>query len=285
MLLGLVSNCWRIQLAEGVPLQALIADADARGFRAVELRQGSLGEMETGDPPLPDPQQLTDLPTRFPSVRFNVAVNVPFCDASLTSADPVFNAGRWTAQAVAGESPPHLRLVDLTTTDVSPGNIDAVAGCVADLTRAMAEIDGVLSIENSRQPWNQIRGVFDAARQHLGSDADRLRLCFDPCNLLTPDDDVSIPATIAALDPGELSMVHLKQRRDGPIRPAVCDGDVDWQAALAALGEIGYSGPFLFEVDSHPRLWDFLAGSIEYLKRLGLPIEAGRTVGRISATN
>ena len=108
MLLGLVSNCWRTQLAEGIPLDDLITEASQQGLRAVELRQTCLGGYEQGDKPLPDAGALAALPEQFPAMRFNVAVNVPFFDPQFSAANPVFTAGRWAAQAVSGESLPLL---------------------------------------------------------------------------------------------------------------------------------------------------------------------------------
>ena len=45
--LGIVSNCWKIQLDRGQTLDVLIEQAVRQGLRAVELRQGCLGEYES----------------------------------------------------------------------------------------------------------------------------------------------------------------------------------------------------------------------------------------------
>lgn len=272
MLLGLVSNCWRTQLAGGAPLDGLISEAHRRGYRAVELRQTCLGSYESGDDHLPLADALSDLPGRFPGIRFNVAVNVPFLNPQITPDNPVFAAGKWAAQAVAGEYPPHLRLVDLKTTGRPWAEKfeEEVATAIARLTSSVLEIDGVLSVENSRQPWNLFREVLHATRKQLGADAARLCLCFDPVNLLLPDDGTDPAEVAASLSAEELSMVHFKQRINGQIHPAVRDGDVDWAKQLALLEQIGYRGPGLFEVESHKHVWEYLAGSTEYLRRLGL---------------
>ncbi len=281
MHLGLVSNCWRVQLESGIPLETLIAEAARRGCRAVELRQTCLGSFESGSDHLPNAERLSTLPEEFPGVRFNVAICVPFLDPKMTPDDRVFAAGKWAAQAVCGENPPHLRLVDLTTDGQRLADIpfDVVSQSIARLVESLAAIDGVLSVENSRQPWQPFREIMAGTHKLLGLDSDRLRLCYDPCNLLFPGDDVDPTAVTASLSADELSMVHFKQRLGGRIQNVVCDGDIDWQRQLAALKQIGYVGPCLFEVESDEDLWELLHESIEYLGRLGLEDSAAELPG------
>ncbi|MEX2287561.1 MAG: sugar phosphate isomerase/epimerase [Planctomycetaceae bacterium] len=272
--LGLVSNCWRTQLARGESLDDLSAAAVRHGFRAIELRQGCLGEYESGDPPLPHAADLLSLADRFPQMRFSMAVEIPFSNGRTSPADPVFVAGQLAAKAVAGRLSPHLRLVDLATdaADLGADAIERVGSALAGLVRKLADIDGVLSVENARQSWSAFRSVFQSARRQLGAEGARLKLCYDPVNLLLSGEAIDPVAVTASLSPDEISMVHFKQRCDGRISPAVCDGDVDWRAQLAALRKIGYRGLYLFEVASHKNLWEFLTGSHEYLRRRGLEI-------------
>jgi len=270
VILGLVSNCWRRQLAEGAALETLIAEASRRGYRAIELRQTCLGRYETAGDYLPLADALAELPGQFPEIRFNVAVCVPFMNPEPASDDPVRRAGKWAAQAVSGEFPPHLRLVDLMTTgrqlqDAAPA---AIGNTIARLVRSLVEIGGFLSVENSLQPWQPFREAWNCARRQLGSDAARLRLCFDPCNLLLPDDGTDPAGVTASLSADELSMVHFKQRRDGRFLPTVSDGDVDWRAQLAILKQHRYTGPGLFEIEPHKNIWDHLDESRDYLARL-----------------
>lgn len=279
--LGIVSNCWWAQLDAGAKLTELIAEAARRGYRAVELRQTCLGEFETGADHLPIAETLSVLPEAFPGVRLNVAVNVPFLRSGFSAQDRVFSAGKWAAQAVAGEYPPHLRLVDLTTTaaEFSAAAPESAGNSIAELVRAVAELDGVLSLEQSRQPWDDFRRAFDAARRELALDAQRLRLCYDPCNLLFEGgaglcESGTTPAAVtASLAADELSMVHVKQLRDGRGLPEVTDGDVDWTAQAKALSDIGYRGPILFEVEPHENVWDNLLSSGRYLRDAGFDID------------
>ena len=264
---GIVSNCFRTQLTSGVSLTDLIAEAVAKGYRVIELRQTCLGEFETGDELLPLPESMTVLSESFPGVRFDVAIAVPFLQDGFSINDEVFNAGKWAAHAVAGEYAPHLRLVDLSTNSIADS--PQTVGCqIAQLTRAMIELDGILSVEHSLQPWTEFRAAFDAARGELGPDDDRLRLCYDPCNLLFPGDGVDPAEITASLKPAELSMVHAKQRSGGPLT-TVADGDIDWKAQAAALKQIGYGGPILFEIEPHADIWSHLELSRRYLQDQG----------------
>jgi sugar phosphate isomerase/epimerase len=264
---GIVSNCFRKQLAAGALLTDLIGEAVARGYRVIELRQTCLGEFETGDEPLPLPESMTVLSESFPGIRFDVAIAVPFLQVGFLADDEVFTAGKWAAHAVAGEYAPHLRLVDLSTKLIADSP-QTVGNQIARLTRAMIELDGILSVEHSLQPWSEFRAAFDAARSELGPDGDRLRLCYDPCNLLFPGDGVDPAVITASLKPAELSMVHAKQRSGGPLT-TVANGDIDWKAQAAALKQMGYGGPILFEIDSHAAIWSNLESSRRYLQEQG----------------
>ena len=275
MLLGVVSNCWRVQLTDGVELDSLIGEAYRRGLRAIELRQTCLGRYESGDNHLPNAKFMVELPRRFTGIRFNVAVSVPFMDPAMPTDDPVFTAGKWAAQAVAGQYAPHLRLVDSQTVgsriqEIMPHD---AAQTVARLAQSLAELDGTLSVENSAQPWLWFREVFDSARKQLGAEASRLRLCFDPCNLLLVQDGSDPVQVMASLLPDEVSMIHFKQRLHNHIVPAITDGDIEWKKLVEVMNERRFAVPGLFEVDPHKRVWDYLAGSREYLRRLGLETE------------
>ena len=274
MILGIVSNCWRKQLEDGEELETLIAEAQRRGFGAIELRQTCLGRHETSEH-LPRPETLAELPHQFPDVRFNIAICAAFMDPALTPDDPVFSAAKLAARAVAGGALPHLRLVDLVTQGerLHQATASSAAQTIGRLAQAMFEIDGVLDVENSKQPWTLFYEAFASARRNLGSQAARLRICFDPCNLLVPDDGSDPYQVTASLSPDEVSLIHFKQRRDGHIFPAVADGDVDWPALVPLINEKNFTCPGLLEIDPHKRVWGYLAGSRKYLQRLGLEIK------------
>ena len=171
MPIGLVTNCWQIQLASGESVEELVEQASRRGYRAIELRHGALGEFESGESRFPNASMLSRLPVRFPEVRFNVAIPFPFLAEAAKPTDPLFQAGLWAADAVKGCFPPHLRLVDLTT-DLFEANpsVAAPPETLVSLTEALESIDGLLSIENARQPWRSFSAAFFEARRRLGRD-------------------------------------------------------------------------------------------------------------------
>ena len=263
-MLGLVSNCWQALLQAGHDLADCITEAQVRGLTSIELRQTCLGRFEDGDPPRPLAESLTELPQRFPQMRFNIAINVPFLNSSTFSDNRVLQAGIAAAQSVAGSDRPHLRLVDLETiVPTSDGReIAALAG-------TMRDCGGLLSVEQSRQSWESFRTVFDAARERLGQDSNALQLCYDPVNLLNGDPDEDPIAITGSLQAGEISMVHIKQRRDGAVLPGVDRGDVEWTAVLNALNTSGYRGPFLYEVAPTEAIWHEIENATAYLKTLG----------------
>ena len=269
MILGIVTNCFQRQLDDGVPLIDLIEQAERRGYRAIELRHGSLGEFATDDGH-PDAERLTELPQRFPGVRFNVAISVSFLGEPADSRAPLFSSGRWAADAVAGENPPHLRLVDLKTRDADLETIDTAQSVeqLLPLVSAMSQLDGVLSIENGPQNWPSFYSVFQETRRTLGPEAGRLRLCYDPCNLLMGSGNCDPNTITASLSADVLSMVHLKQRCDGTVRPTFCDGDVDWAGQISLLRTMRYSGPFLLEVAPGDEFWENLKTSRWFLETI-----------------
>jgi sugar phosphate isomerase/epimerase len=270
MLTGIVTNCFQRQLDGGASLFELIEEAERRGYRAIELRHGSLGEFADASG-LPDAAKLTVLPERFPDVRFNVAVPCPFLGDGVDPRGAMFSAGKWAADAVAGERPPHLRLVDLTTRDavLEQGDAASIAGRLEHLVAAMAEIDGVLSVENGPQRWELFREVFEAARDESGPDAHRLMLCYDPCNLLMNADRRDPAAVTASLSAADVSMLHVKQRKDGVVLPELRAGDLNWAAQVAALREIGYAGPALFEIAPSTAIWEALDASGREFEAVG----------------
>ncbi len=274
MIPGIVSNCWPAQLDAGADLSALIAEAAQRGYRAIELRQTCLGKYETDDH-APIPERLSALPRQFPKVRFNIAINIAFMSARSLLDEPLLAAARAAAVSVAGQFSPHLRLVDLYTvgqrlSDIAP---DVSGKNVAQLARTLTELNGMLSIEHSRQPWAAFRKVFDIARDQLDRDRDALRICFDPVNLLSPGDETDPVEITSSLSNDEVSMVHFKQRRDGRSCKTIGDGEIDWQRVIEALHKNEVNCPGLLEIDPHAEIWSSLSKSRQYLEQRGAVFE------------
>lgn len=265
--LGLVSNCWKVQLDSGMPLDSLISESVRRGLKVIELRQGSLGDYETEQVFVPRADRLSELARRFPDARFNVALSQPCLGGELRREDSLFLAGRSAASALVNGQRPHLRLVDLQTPagQCSDSSVEAAARGLVELTEAMIEVEGVLSIEHARQPWPWFDSVMNAAWQRLGEQCCRLRLCFDPCNLLLTERIEDVANIVESVRPEDVSMIHVKQRKDGQVQSTLGDGDLDWPRLWETLRRRGHAGPVLFEIAPHVDVWANLESGIARL--------------------
>ena len=272
---GIVSNCWQAQIQMGASLQSLVAEARDRGYTAIELRQGCLGDCESPDDLVPDVDRLSELASSCGDLTWDLALGYPCFAPGNSGDDTVFTAGCRAIGPLANGGTPHLRLVDLTTdhTRVTPAEAaDTVLRLLAEVRR----VGGLMSIEHAREDWGWFRDVYDRARAAAGSDGDWLKICFDPYNLLSAPGGPDPAAITAGLAPDEISMIHLKQRCDGQPWPVVVEGEVDWAAVVTAINGMadgqGFPGPFLFEIAPSPDAWEFLDGSRVYLARLGLDV-------------
>lgn len=291
--LGLVSNCWKVQLDAGESLSSLIQQAEDAGFRFVELRQGCLGECENPETRLPDTNALASLAVRFPVVTFNLAVELPIFSRSVSAASSNVRTILDAALALADghaergrdavERLPHLRIVDPVSRTVPPAREDTgdddnqgtgfqLEDVITSLRELQSELTGgVLSVEHSYQPWNGFRRLFEMAGSGefecagSSSTTSPLRLCYDPCNLWLADDGHSACEITSAIPVDWLSMVHLKQWCDGRISTKLEAGEVDWSEQLRTLEQAGYAGPFLFETAPTEDVWQCLADSQQYL--------------------
>lgn len=90
----------------------------------------------------------------------------------------------------------------------------------------------------------------------------RLRLCFDPCNLLLTESAEDIADIVESVSPDDVSLIHIKQRRNGQVQSDVGDGDLDWPKLLESLRHRGHSGPVLFEIAPHVDVWANLGDGI-----------------------
>lgn len=263
---GIVSNCWQDQLAGGAGLVDLVSEAVVRGYNVIELRQGNLGSFESSDKFIPRTERLTELPEKFPEVRFNIALSVPFLAPLKSEHEELVAAGARAAAAVAGKYQSHLRLVDLKSSfefDVLVATQNLVR-----LARSMDKCGVMLSVEHSVQQWGSFLEAFRLARQGLGDAQNCLQLCFDPCNLALFEPAVDLIAALRALSPGEISMVHFKQCSQNAVLPVLAPGDVDFAAVFSALNDINYSGPTLFEVAPSADIWQMLDTSQQFLAEI-----------------
>ena len=256
--MGVVSNCWHCQLGEGISLEKLVAKALEHNYRAIELRQSYLGSFEDGGKHFPRVEALASLPRQFPEIRFNLALAFPFlnpkeCDPT----DPLFVTGVEAAQALSGRFFPHLRLVDLATTEemLVGGTQEAVIK-MADLARSLGRVHGVLSLEHSRQPWNLFSVLVTQAR-HLLLEEQELGVCYDPANLLLAPDRPNPNQVVRSMELEALSMVHIKQFRGVEFQVKVGPGEIDWQTQIAVLKSANFDGPALFEIRPDQAIWSY----------------------------
>jgi sugar phosphate isomerase/epimerase len=270
MRLGLVSNVWNVQLAGGEDLADLIGAAARRGFRVIELRQMSLGRYESADAALPDVRALGALTARFPDLHFVAAYEVPFLNPATTADERSFVAAAAVARAVANGHRPHVRLVDLSTSAQQLAGWGAAAAgqTIVALATALRADGAILSVENSRQPWPLLAAAIDAARAELGAGGESLRVCFDPCNFAATGDTTDPASVYEALTPEQVGMLHFKQRRAGRLDVTVGEGEVDWPRLVPMIVARRLFRQGLFEMASDPGLWEHLADSSAYLRRL-----------------
>ena len=269
--LGIVSNCWKVQLAQGQSLEELIDVAVQHGFHVIELRQGCLGEYESAVDHIcsldSTKYKLAKLSQRFPEVTFNLAVSVPCFSGTYREDDSSFLRALEAATDLAQSDCPHLRLVDteIHAPQLDDQSVTCAANAIAAMTRKLVEAGGRLSIEHAYQSWPVYWSVLQCAKNLLGANASALQCCLDPCNLLLTEPLRSVPHIVEAIAPDDVSMIHLKQRRDDRIQPDVSNGDLDWPRLLDVLDRRGHRGPWLFEVAPHEEIWANLQRSIEYL--------------------
>lgn len=273
--LGLVSNCWKIQLDAGASLFSLVGRASEEGFRFVELRQGCLGDCEDSDTRLPDADLLKGLAQDFPGITFDLAVELPFFFEPIDVTSPAVSAMLDGARSLASdERPAHLRIVDLVSKSVpnarSASDEKKLEFRLKDVVESMRNLSnelpaGLVSVEHSIQPWTDFRTLFELMKSQNEAPGASPRICYDPCNLWLTNDGTHANKITESLPVEWLSMVHLKQRVAGSISVRLEPGDVDWPQQLALLALAGYAGPYLFETAPSEDVWQCLTDSRQYL--------------------
>lgn len=268
--LGLVSNCWRVQLDAGVRLTELVEQAANEGFRFLELRQGCLGDCEDSASRLPFPQMLQELAERFPEITFDLAVELPVFSESIDASSAAVDTMLQSANALSAHGhPAHLRIVDLVSKTV-PSTRSAndyrsrfsLQDVVDSLSNLKTELPtGIVSVEHSFQPWTEFQTMFEVAN----SSGINVQLCYDPCNLWLAGDGEAASEITASLPVDWLSMVHLKQRVGSSVSPRMEQGEVNWPRQLNLLNDARYTGPLLFETTPSEDAWECLRDSRDYL--------------------
>ena len=269
MIIGAITNSWRLQL-ESQELRNLVAEAETRGAKHIELRQTCLGRYETGegDGWRPVIGGLRSLVADFPGLSFNLAMAWPCLTRKSDPEGEAFQAALEGAKTVGGPAP-HLRVVDPGRFDASWGSLDDVpdeALAVADLATEAARQGVVLSMENSGQPIRSMAIVVDGARARMRpSEAEYLGLCPDPTNQLRGFPNTDPLDDLDALPLDMLKIVHFKQARGGQPHPSVDTGDLDCGRMLGILQAKGYSGAAIMEIPPHVDVFDNLGASFAFL--------------------
>ena len=93
MIYGAITNSWRNQL-DDADLGDLIAEAQARGARHVELRQTCLGAAESGEGNAwrPNLETLAEVVVRFPTLTFDLAVALPCITTEIDSQGGLYQS-------------------------------------------------------------------------------------------------------------------------------------------------------------------------------------------------
>ena len=269
MIYGAITNSWRNQL-DDAELGDLIAEAEARGARHVELRQTCLAAAESGagDDWRPNLEALADVVVRFPNLTFDLAVALPCITTDVDPQGGLYQSQLEAARLVGGGQP-HLRTVDPATDATpweTPADVAEPAARIVPLVREAARQGVIFSMENSGQPLRSMALLVREARAQLSEAEGRyLGLCPDPTNQLRRHPDSQPLDELAGLPLDYIKIVHFKQARDGVAIGSVDDGDLDCRAMRRILEGKAYAGAAVMEIPSGDDVFDNLAASFAYL--------------------
>lgn len=270
MIYGAITNSWRQHLVDQ-ELPGLVAEAQQRGAKHIELRQTCLGACETGEGEewRPVIANLKSLVSEFPGLTFNLAVAWP-CLTEITDAKGEQFQAALEAAKVVNPQNPHLRMVDPARFEQAwetPDDVPAEAMSLVEMTREAARQGVTFSIENSGLPIRSMALLVKEVRSKL-SDEEGLRLgiCTDATNQLRGYPDSDPVGEIEALPLDMIKIVHFKQARNGEAIPTVDTGDVDCARMQKMLNDKGYEGVAIMEIPPHDQVFDNLSASFSFLQ-------------------
>ena len=270
MIFGAITNSWRLQLQEQ-PLLDLVAQAEAKGARHIELRQTCLGACESGegDDWRPSLEGLSAVVEAHPGLSYDLAMAWPCLTRETDPQGDGWQAALAGARLV-GRDTPHLRIVDPSSFDAaweSPADIPDAAWSLAGLATESARQGVILSMENSGQPVASMAMLVQAVRERMPEEhRSYLGLCPDPTNQLRRFPDSDPLGDLEALPLDMLKIVHFKQMRNGEAWPTVDDGDLDCRAMRDILTGMGYAGPAIMEIPPETDVFSNLESSFAYLR-------------------
>ena len=270
MIFGAITNSWRLQLQDQ-PLLDLVAQAEAKGARHIELRQTCLGACESGegDDWRPSLEGLAAVVEAHPGLSYDLAMAWPCLTRETDPQGDGWQAALAGARLV-GRDTPHLRIVDPSAFDAaweSPADIPEAAWSLAGLAAEAARQGVILSMENSGQPVASMAMLVQAVRERMPEEyRGYLGLCPDPTNQLRRFPDSDPLGDLEALPLDMLKIVHFKQMRNGEAWPTVDDGDLDCRAMRDILTGMGYAGPAIMEIPPETDVFANLESSFAYLR-------------------
>lgn len=262
---GIVSNSWAFQLAGGASVGELAARALGLGYRVVELREGSLGELgEVGG--WIDVVAFRELVVRLPALHWILAMELVYTRALQQQAWDRF-AGY--VEAAATQQCGWVRVVDLSAAWPPSAAAEREAALRLSLLARRAAACGVrLAVEHTRQDWRKWLGMLRTSRAWAGPGVGGPMICFDPANLHLFAGSRTARQAVRDLSGDEVGVVHVKQTVCGKLASGVQEGEVDWADQLAVLDQAGYSGSLHFELPAGEDVWERLAASRAYLAGL-----------------
>ncbi len=272
MILGTNTRSWAEHLYT-TEMPRMVERARRRGVDHIELCQGYMGQFEegAGDDWRPSVDKLARLVRTFPLLSFNLAIEFPYISGEPDAASPLFQSSLEAARTL-GAATPRLRLVDTSEFDKpweKVEDIAAIASGVARLAREANGLDVRLCMENSGQPLRAMSLLVEGARAALApEEAGNLGLCVDPVSSIRSGASSDPDTEMKTLPLDYLSMVHIRQTRDGQPHPSLAEGDIDWSSLVKVLKSKGYSGLAIVEVPPVAESFELLKDSVDYLKGL-----------------
>ena len=270
--LGIVTNIWAEEIANGARFDELMVEFGANGFKDMEVREGDylrnsefgqlIQDLEVAMPAYTDAEfrticdavwtertyaskhaalfkEIASFTEKASDLTLSYAMSHPWLSQPTDSAadtQQILKAKK-LAYLLCPERP-RLRLVDLDT----EGDIDASAA-VANLKHYKALLPDypmIFAVENARQT-----ATLTLALAVAGG----VKLTYDETNTYRADGTTVNPPDEfwAAVKMTDLTSVHFKQKTETGVLSEVGDGHVDFRAIAEHLKTRGYTGDLLLE--------------------------------------
>jgi len=270
--LGIVTNIWAEEVANGARFDDLMVEFGANGFKDMEVREGDylrnsefghlIQELEAAMPAYTDtefrticdavwteqPYQTQHVPLfekiavfteKASGLRLSYAMSHPWLSRATdnkTDTQQIIQAKK-LAYLLCPERP-RLRLVDLDT----EGDIDEPAAItnLKHYAALLPDYPMVFAVENARQTATLTLKLAVAGGA---------KLTYDETNIYRADGTTLNPPDEfwRAIKMTDLTSVHFKQKTEDGVLSEVGDGYVDFRAIATHLKTRGYTGDLLLE--------------------------------------